>query len=426
MKHHLFTFAASLALLSCTAVLSDTTAPINHLVVTRMDNSPTPTALEPTATAPREGAFTQSVVTAGERIFATGNTMLKSVSVQPVGAPGNSAWKLGSDEGGEGHEQTAPNPLSYLSAGIAANLYTSLQQAVDVMGLSVDDMKVEVRVDFSWQDPFAPDWAGFTDLVTANIVIESDEAPEKLAELKEMALKGWIAREGLANATEVDVALAVNGSHWDELSGAPGLIPDPVSVDNGFTLSQKTGTPQLGTIDPGDDFGLDGPMGANMPASIAFSVIALVDSADDAEHPYLQRINVRAMQDNYTGWELYADDSFDVEGLDKAPSSFDYLAAGTTHCLMSQLAITPKVLKLDIPDFRAEHQFSFRQDGYMTADMEGFVDELQARVVVKSEEPMEALETYFGLSLRLCFAGEAWTGETDIVSTLYVNGAVVE
>ena len=426
MRHHLFVPAALLALLSGTAAWADTATSTDHLVVTRIAEIPAPTALEPTVADTRDGAFTQNVVTAGERIFAPGNNMLKAVNVQPVGAPTNSAWILGSDEGGMGHEQSAPNPLSYLSAGIAANFYTSLQQAVEVMGLKVDDMKVEAKVDFSWQAPFAPDWAGFTDRVTANIVIESDEAPEKIAKLKDMALKGWIAREGLANATEVDVALAVNGTHWDTLSGAPGLIPDPVSVDNGFTLSQKTGTPQLDTIDPGEDFGLDGPMGANMPASIEFSVVAVVDSADDAERPYLHRINVRAMQDNYTGWELYADDSFDVEGSVKAPSSLDYLAAGTTHCLMSQLAITPMVLELDITDFRAEHQFSFRQDGYKTADMEGFVDGLQARVVVNSDEPMEALEAYYGLSLRLCFAGEAWSGETPIASDLYLNGSLVK
>lgn len=426
----ILTTAACFAAIGTATMAGDVTEaePIDHKIVTRVDAGPAATALEPIALTPREGGFNQNVVTAGERIFALDNTMLKLVTVQPVGVEGYSPWALGSDEGGADHEQTAPNPLSYLSAGIAANLYTSLQQAVEVMGLAVDDMKVEVKVDFSWQAPFAPEWAGFTDLVTANIVIESNEAPVKLAELKRLALEGWIAGEGLANATPVDVSLAVNGTHWDTLSGAPGLIPDPVSVDNGLTLSQKTGTPELGTIDPGLDFGMGGPMalGTDMPASIEFSVVAVVDSANDSERPYLQRIQVRAMQDNYSGWELYADDSFATEGLSKAPSSLDYLTAGTTLCLMSQMAITPMVLKLDIPDFRAEHQFSYRQDGYMTAGVQGFVDGIEARIVVSSDEPMEALQNYYGLSLRLCFAGEAWTGETEILSHLFVNGALID
>ncbi|MGB5599613.1 MAG: OsmC family protein [Thiothrix litoralis] len=430
LKPFLLTTAACLAVLSSAAIAEDasTAAPIDHKIVTRIDSSPAASALGPVAATPRDGAFTQNVVTAGARIFAPDNAMLKTVTVQPVDVEGYSAWALGSDEGGADHLQTAPNPLSYLSAGIAANLYTSLQQAVEVMGLAVDDMKVEVKVDFSWKKPFAPDWAGFTDLVTANIIIESKEAPERLAELKQMALEGWIAGAGLAKAMPVDAALVVNGTHWDTLAGAPGLIPDPVSRDNGLTLSQKTGTPQLDTIDPGKDFGMGGPMalGAEMPDSIAFSVVAVVDSAKDADRPYLHRINVRAMQDNYVGWELYADDSFGNEGLAKAPSSLDYLSAGTTHCLMSQMAITPMALKLDIPDFRAEHQFSYRQDGYMTADMKGFVDGIEARVVVNSDESMEALEAYYNLSLRLCFAGEAWTGETAISSGLYVNGTLVK
>ena len=429
-KPFLLTTAACVAVLGGAAIAEDTStaAPIEHKIVTRVGTSPAVSALEPVAATPHDGAFTLNVVTAGARIFAPDNAMLKAVTVQPVDVEGYSAWALGSDEGGADHLQTAPNPLSYLSAGIAANLYTSLQQAVEVMGLAVDDMKVEVKVDFSWKAPFAPDWAGFTDLVTANIIVESNESPERLAELKQMALEGWIAGAGLANATPVDVALAVNGTHWDALAGAPGLIPDPVSIDNGLTLSQTTGTPQLDTIDPGEDFGMGGPMalGSAMPDSIAFSVVATVDSADDSDRPYLHRINVRAMQDNYVGWELYADDSFGTEGLAKAPSSLDYLTAGTTHCLMSQMAITPMALKLDIPDFRAEHQFSYRQDGYMTADMKGFVDGIKARIVVNSDEPKEALETYYGLSLRMCFAGEAWTGETAISSDLYVNGTLMK
>lgn len=421
------TSAFSLMTTATFAVLSGAAcAETDHRVVARVDGTPGATALAPISAPPVDGSFTQNVLAVGQRLFAEGNMMLKAVTAQPIGVDDKSAWKLGSDEGGSDHEQTAPNPLSYLTSGIAANLYTSLQQAVDVMGLAVDDMKVEVKVDFSWQDPFAPDWAGFTDRVTANIVIESDEAPEKMLALKELALKGWIAGAGLANATPVDVALAVNGAHWDELQGAPGLIPDPVSLDNGFTLSRKTGQPQLATIDPGEDVGLGGPMGTNMPKRIEFSVVAVVDSADVAERPYLHRINVRAMQENYTGWELFADDTLDAAGPDMAPSSLDYLTAGTSHCLMSQLAIAPMALQLDIPDYRAEHQFTFRQDAPMSVDMEGFVDGIKARVVVRSDEAMSALEQYFGLSLRMCFAGEAWTGETPITTDLYVNGARVD
>lgn len=421
------TIAASIALSAiATGAVAQEAASMDYKVVERMATAPSPTAFKPVAATSVKGAFTKNIVTAGQRIFAPDNTMLKAMAVGPVGGPEGSAWKLGSDEGGTDHEQTAPNPLSYLSAGIAANLYTSLQQAVTVLDLAIDDMKVEAKVDFSWHDPFAPDWAGFTDRVTANIVIKSDESPEKIAALKDLALKGWIAGEGLANATKVDVALAVNGTHWDDLHGTPGSIPDPVSVDDGFTLSKKMGTPQLDTIDPGKDFGGGGPMSGKMPKLVEFSVVATVTSANDAKRPYLQRINVRAMQDNYTGWELFADDSFETDGPVKAPSSLDYLAAGTSHCLMSQMAITPMALKLDIPDFRAEHQFNFRQDGAMTTDMAGFVDDLTARIVVKSDEPMEALEQYFNLSLRLCFAGEAWTGKTDIISGLYVNGTRVD
>ncbi len=417
---------ASIALFSGTTIVAQTAAgaPIAHKVVTRVDQSPAPTALDPVAAAARDGAITENVLTVAERILIPDNPMLKFVRVQPVGVKGFSAWQLASDEGGADHEQTAPNPLTYMTTGIAANLYTSLQRAVEVMDLSVQDMSVEVKVFYRYDAPFTPDWAGYTDKVIANILIESDESPDVLADLKEMALNAWVAGEGLANDTEIDVALAVNGSHWDDVGALPGSVPDPVSVDNGLTLSRKTQPPIPMSFELGEDIGMESLK--QFPDVFEFAVIAIVDSADDAERPYLQRISTRALQEGYVGWELFADDSYGVDGMDKAPSSLDYLTAGTSLCLMSQLTGVPMSMQLDVPDFRVEHLFSYRQDGFMTTDMAGFTDGVQTRVVVNSAEAPESLEEYFNRSLRACFAGEAFDNETPIETDLYVNGAIVE
>ncbi|CUH88856.1 OsmC-like protein [Phaeobacter sp. CECT 5382] len=414
--------AASLAALSTIAFAEE--ALVDHLVVTRIEGSAAPTALVPTAAAPRDGAITENVLSVSERILVPDNPMLKYTTVQPVGAEGFSAWQLASDEGGVEHEQLAPNPLSYLTSGISANLYTSLQRAAEVMDLSIDDMKVEVQVFYRYDVPGTRDWDGFTDKVIANILIVSDEPPEKLTELKEMALRGWVAGEGLANDTEIETALAVNGAHWEHKGAVPGNVPDPVSVDNGMTLSHKIPTPSPESFTLGKD--LDMLIFQSAPDVVEFSVVAIVTSAGDAEQPYLQKINVRALQQGYTGWELFADDSYGATRTDKAPTSLDYLTAGTSHCLMTQLAAVPMALQLDIDDYRVEHQFNYRQDGFMTADMAGFTDNVQTRIVVNSSEPREALEEYFSLSLRACFAGDAFENKTPIETGFYVNGTVVE
>ncbi|MDV7143587.1 hypothetical protein R3X27_12950 [Tropicimonas sp. TH_r6] len=407
-----------------TLALAAETAPVEHAVVARLEGTPVATALDPLVAAPRDGAITENILSVSERILTPGNPMLKYSSVQPVGATGFSSWQLASDEGGAAHEQTAPNPLTYLTSGIASNLYTSLQRAVEVTGLPVDDIKVEVEVFYRYDAPFTADWAGFTDKVVANILIDSDAPVEDLETVKAMALRGWTAGEGIGGDTEIDVALAVNGAHWGARGATPGAVSDPVSLDNGATLSRKIPFPAPESFDLGEDLPMDGFTGST--DAIAFSVVAIVDSAGDTDHPYLQRINARALQQGYTGWELFADDSYGVGRTDVAPTSLDYLTAGTSLCLMSQLTGVPMALQLDIADFRVEHLFSYRQDGFMTVDMAGFTDDVQTRVVVNSTEPQEALEQYFNVSLRACFAGEAFDNETPIETGLYVNGAQVD
>ncbi len=414
--------AASIAF--ATATFAGDTGTITYQVVTRLDGMPLATALSPGAAAQRDGAIRENILSVSERILTPGNPMLKYSKVQPVGVEGFGVWQLASDEGGAEHEQTAPNPLTYLTSGIASNLYTSLQRAVEVMGLSVGDMRVEVEVFYRYDAPFTPDWAGFTDKVVANILIDSDEPAEKLARLKEMALRGWVAGEGVGNETKIDVALAVNGSHWDDRHAVSGAIPDPVSRDNGAMLSRKTPLPTPESLELGEDLSMEGFMGSS--EVIEFSVVALVDSADDSDHPYLQRINARALQQGYTGWELLADDSYGDGRTDVAPTSLDYLTAGTSLCLMSQLTAVPMALQLNIADFRVEHLFSYRQDGFMTAGMAGFTDDVQTRVVVNSVEPQEVLEQFFRISLSACFAGEAFDNETPIETALYVNGARID
>jgi hypothetical protein len=55
-----------------------------------------------------------------------------------------------------------------------------------------------------------PQWSGYIDKIIANILINNDEAVEKIAELKELALKAWTVGYGLKSQ------LIVSGSAPDE------------------------------------------------------------------------------------------------------------------------------------------------------------------------------------------------------------------
>lgn len=158
-----------------------------------------------------------------------------------------------------------------------------------------------------------------------------------------------------------------------------------------------------------------------------FVVVAVSESADDSERPYLHKVTARSLNDNYFAFDLYADDSYGYEGPDKAPTSLDYLTSGTAFCLMSQLTVNDMYFRdVVIDDYRVEQQIDYRQEDYMTTDMAGYADTITSRVIVNSKADEEDLNQFFVQSVRCCFAGEAFLNETEVESNIYLNGNIVE
>lgn len=403
---------------------------IQYKVQSRVSKSPEPTSFKPLKAESSEDSFRENVVVVVEKVLNNDSFFLKKGTVQPVGEEGFSSWQLLCDEGGINYEQTSPNPLSYLTTGIASNLLTQVQRSAEIMNLDIGTMKVETKVFFRFKDLISDQWSGYTDKVIANIMIESKEPSEKITELKKMALKAWVAGEGLANKTEIQTELVVNGNHWTGKGSSSGSVPDPVSVDNKLTITSKTSAPEPETFEVGEDVGIS-PM-AIVKNKIEFAVVAIAESAKDSQRPYLQKIKVRAIQDNYAAWTLYADDSYGYEGQDKAPTSLDYLTAGTALCLTSQLDINNEFFriihrtftKLDMDDYRVEQQVNYRQENTKSPEISGYVDKIITKIVVNSQASEENLNAFFNQSLRMCFAGEAFKNETEIISNLYLNGEI--
>ena len=403
-------------------------ASTEYKVVTRLEEGPDPTGFQPTKAEAAEGSLNENVVVVTERVLNNDANALKKGTVQPVGEEGLSSWQLLSDEGQATHEQFAPNPLNYMVTGIASDLQTQVERGIEIMELDVEDVKVEAKVFYRYEDFMTGQWSGYTDKAIVNILIESDESPEKIAELKELALSSWTAGEGLANKTEVLPELLINGQHWDTHYATNGSVPDPdsVSVDNGQTLSSKSVLPEIETFDPGEDLDMSGVASGQID-NFEFVVVAVSESANDPERPYLHKVTARSLNDNYFAFDLYVDDSYGYEGPDKAPASLDYLTAGTAFCLMSQLTVNDMFFRdVVIDDYRVEQQIDYRQEDYMTTDMAGYADTVISKVIVNSQADEEALNQYFVQSVRCCFAGEAFLNETEVESNIYLNGNIVE
>jgi uncharacterized OsmC-like protein len=417
----------------CSTNKKEPTSPlIEYKVQSRIDKNPEPSSFLPSKAHYAEGSFSENVVVVTQRVLNKDSFMLKKALVKPVADDGFSAWQLLCDEGGMTYEQSSPNPLSYLTTGIASSLLTQVQHSAETMNLDIDDIKVEAKVFFRFNDLMSDKWAGYTDKVIANILIQSKESPEKISKLKQLALNSWTVGEGLANKTDIETELVVNAEHWNTKASSGGSVPNPISVDNNMTITSKTSAIKPTTFEVGEDVGIT-PMSL-FSNKIEFAVVAIAQPAGDMQRPYLQKIKVRAIQDNYAAWTLYSDDSYGHEGLDKAPTSLDYVTAGTALCLMSQLDINQEFFRLinrrfekfDIEDYRVEQQINYRQEEIDSLKTNGFVDKVITKIVVNSKASKEDLKTFFNTSLQMCFAGEAFKNETEIDSNVYLNGKVIK
>lgn len=401
-------------------------SPKVYQVETRLDNHTRPTTFTPTKAIPVNGAISENIVTTTQNILNKEAHFLKKGLVKPVGEKQFSAWELVSDEGGSGHSQTAPNPLTYYAAGASSSLLTQVERFIQILALDIEEVKVESKIFFRWSDPMSDNWSGYTDKVISNILIKSSESPEKIKQLKEKALKAWAVGEGLANKTTIDAGILINADDWAGLKARPGKVASPISIDNGRTITNVTPDLNLQTVEIEKDLGLD--MG-QFPNPVTFSEISIAESAHDATRPYLHKIRAKSLTENYQTWELYTDDSRGYEGMDKAPTSRDYFTVGTSFCLMSQLTANKMYFQkqgINIDDFRVEHQFNYQQDNFMTPTMTGHLDYVITRVIVKSDAAKEALTDYAKQALRMCFAGEGVQNETEMESNVYLNGTIVK
>lgn len=398
--------------------------PKEYKVVKQVDNFNQPTTFYPTKATPVNGAITENVVTSAKRVLNKEKPFLKKGVVKTIGEDNFNAWQMTSDEGG--NPQSAPNPLTYFTAGATSDLLTQVERSIQIMGLEVEDVKVETEFFFRWNDIMTDNWAGFTDKVVTNIIIKSDESPEKIKALKEMAIRAWSIGEALANTTKIDAANVINGDEWDGQAAQPGLVSSPVSTNNGRTITNTTLALQLETIKVKADLDMDMN---NAPKEIVFSEIGIAESANDTERPYLHRIRAKSLTANYETWELYADDSHGYEGTNAAPTSREYFTLGTSFCLMSQLNpnmmyFQKKGIKID--DFAVEHQFNYRENNFMTPTMTGEMTEVITRIIVKSDADVKLVNQFANQALRCCFAGEGIVQETEMETNIYLNGKLIK
>lgn len=122
-------------------------------------------------------------------------------------------YALISDEGSymPGGEGTAPTPLSYFVAGMALWLISHVSQVATKRKLSIRNEKVNVTAHFHEQGSvLRGDAEGFCDGFEIEILIESDEDPQKIADLVRISRAMCFTEKALMGTIPVKVSQQLN------------------------------------------------------------------------------------------------------------------------------------------------------------------------------------------------------------------------
>jgi len=363
-----------------------------------------------------------NIGSASEMIKNNTSSMLKKGMVQTTGVKDYTGWQMLAAEGAEkGSNPYGPSPLSYYTAGVAANLHTQITMVAKLENIVLDNVTVEVLNDFHWDNMMTADGTGHLDLTTINIIIESNASDKVIQKIKKQAINAWAVGEALRNKTEIVPNLIINGNNWENYYATPGTSKSDESYDGNMKLSSITDVPRIPKY---LELAMaeDEDVTANMDAlsNMVFQIFAISESAENTDRPYLKKITISTPTEET--WEIYSDEFIGKDDNPLAPTSLEYFTLGTTLCLTSQTTLVSAMMGLDVTDYRVEHLFEYKQENVNASKMIGSLDVVQTYVFVKSDESKENLETFFNKSLALCFAGEGLVNETEMKISVYLNG----
>jgi len=161
-------------------------------------------------------------------------------------------------------------------------------------------------------------------------------------------------------------------------------------------------------------------------SNLTFEILAISESAQNSDRPYLKKITVSFNTPNSETWEIYSDELNGTEGSPIAPTSLEYLTAGVALCLTSQVTLVCAMLDMDYTDFRVEQQIEYREEAVNSTAMAGFTDIIHTSVMIESDESEERLNRFFQQSLSMCFAGQGMLKATPTKINLYQNRKLVQ
>ena len=402
--------------------------PQEYQVIDRNDETLAPTAFKLSFADSIDGSSNCNVVAITEMLKNEKSKMLKKGMVQTTGIEKYTGWHLIAVEGAnEDSNPYGPSPLSYYTAGLAANLHTQILKAAEVKGVKLDNVKVEVLNKFHWDDMLSHNGgAGFLDETNTNIIIESSVSADIIQEINEMALHSWTAGEALKNETVIESALIVNGNNWVKYRSTAGTAVSDESFVAKLKLSSIDDVPKKPQylVPVVKEAEIGGIPDFDAMSNLTFEIFAISESAENSKRPFLKKITVSTATPGT--WEIYSDEFMGKNDKPLAPTSLEYFTAGTALCLTSQMTLVSAMMDLDFTDYRVENKMDYRQEAVNTSKMSGYTNTVHSYVIIASNESPERLNTFYNKSLSLCFAGEGLKNATAMNTNCYLNGKIIK
>ena len=144
--------------------------------------------------------------------------------------PNAGTWELISDEGtAVGGRGTAPSPLMYFAAGLGLCMMSHVEMLGKSQDFEITSARLEQRstwtttMDLGGVDP--ADSYGKGEHMQLNLIVESPETPERLAEFIGYCRQACMALQTVAAATPIATGLYLNGQQIGDVGGSGPHMP---------------------------------------------------------------------------------------------------------------------------------------------------------------------------------------------------------
>lgn len=131
----------------------------------------------------------------------------------------HSTFDIRSDEAAFlGGDDSAPSPLSYLSAGVAFCFLTHLTTYIRKMGVDIHSVKVELRARFiknTIDAAVGGQTPGGCEGLDLHVLVDSDKTTEEIARLVRVCRRACMALQSFINPVPTVTALYCNGDRLE-------------------------------------------------------------------------------------------------------------------------------------------------------------------------------------------------------------------